>query len=814
MKNTERQSFNISTLSKAIMSSITSAAILPLGLGVSAIAAQVQADDELLLELEEIVVTARKVEENAQESPVAVSAFDAEALAHAGIDSIDQLKMISPSVYQVETFNKTSGSTVTIRGIGTYGSDPAFEGAVGIYIDGVYRSRPGMALGTMNDIAGVEVLRGPQGTLFGKNTTAGAMLLTSAEPTDEFTSGVSVKVGNYDRKEVRAHIGGFVTDDLGLRLSVLDNERDGYIENPDTDETYQYVDDKGAKLNLIYDVNEDLSIKVIADYLKSESQGNYGAVVRRNPELTDATDPLIATLLAAIPAHNGNYYNWDADKPYNILTEPGKEQSKDKGVVFDVNYDIGDMSLRSLTSYREYEHTQENADIDMGLLDLLRRDEVNEIDTFSQEFNLTGDYGDLSYVGGLYYSKETYELTREVEAGVSLQTIAALGAATATPGLPVSAIDIEQDNEVAAIFGQFDYQINDDVSAFLGLRYSREEKDFSRKNLFGSDYDAYGAYLAVNHSLFLALPGTTGPDFEDELVEEELTYAAGIQYFVNEDTQLYATFSHGHKAGGFSFGAEAGGRSWGASPKPNLNPDPSALLPGFGGLITQTFSTESSYDPEFVDSLELGLKMDYMDSRGRLNIALFHSQYDDIQLEVFNGAETQVLNSDEATVQGIELENTFLLSEGLTSVFSVTHLPTAEFGDVPEEVSHLQDRRLPAAPKWSVNFQLAYDRPLNDVIDFYSTFGVAYKDTFFGGATTNIKTHYTLYNLVLGLRDVEGSWDLSLSCQNCTDEIYSAGSFAQPFYVKELVGATEAAAAIVEFRGAPRTWTLNLGYNF
>jgi iron complex outermembrane receptor protein len=219
--------------------------------------------------LEEIIVTAQKRAQSVQDVPLAVTAVSQEMMVDQGIYDIVDLQRAVPSLTVVEGYNRANQTAIVIRGIGTIGTQPAFEGSVGTYIDGVYRSRPGMALSSMLDIDRVEVLRGPQGTLFGKNTTAGALTMTSVEPDAEFRAGGEITLGDYNRQRFQAYVNGGLGDTISARLAVLKDQRDGYTKALFEHDDYGNLDTQAIKLSLLWDATDNLALKLIADYADS-----------------------------------------------------------------------------------------------------------------------------------------------------------------------------------------------------------------------------------------------------------------------------------------------------------------------------------------------------------------------------------------------------------------------------------------------------------------------------------------------------------------------------------------------------------------
>ena len=786
--------------------------------------------------LEEVVVTAQKREQNIQDVPIAVTAMNAESMQSQNIEDLVDIQRASPSLSIRPGYNRASQTPVSIRGIGTSGVSPAFEGSVGVYVDGVYRSRPGMVLGTFNDVGSIEILRGPQGTLFGKNTTAGAMTITSQTPSHEFSYGGELTLGNNGKEKAGLYVSGGLTDSLAMRFSALSDQRDGFFEDPYSSNEEGNINIESYKLQTLWDATENLSVKVIVDYAESDENccfGNSGLVNRTNaPGPLDFLPTAFYDQLAAdnVPVTSGaNGTVGDLYDRRTHVNTPSANENEDKGITLDVNYAFGDAELRSVTAVRNWQFVS-SGDYDFGPADLGQNlTEDYELDSFSQEFNLTGHWENFAngtdYVFGLFYSKETLDYFRTYSEGsdafTNWQTLwtAALsaqpldpsdpanfgqsnlldlfalgygGAANipwATAGQTVSKTAWDYEDEVKAAFVHLTISLTDQLSAIASVRYSEEEKTVDRTNLLFDNHADYVAYIAGN-SVGNGLLGvnTDGPSFEGETVsEEEWTYNFGLQYFVNDSTQLFGSFARGFKAGGIDLAPDTGGQS------PNL---------GIPGGVAPALPL--TYQPEYVDSYEIGLKTDYQDGRGRANIALFRSEFEDIQFSLFSGTGFFIGNAGEAVSQGIEIENTYALSEYLTSNVSLTFLD-AEYGEnVP--APGREGEALNHAPDVAGTISFNYDRDISSQLALFGNVNYIYRSShqLVYGSTTN-SDGYDTVSLQVGLRDIEDRWSATLWCDNCFDEEYLTFIYNQPFYFDNSNRG---------YPGEPRTFGLTLRANY
>jgi iron complex outermembrane recepter protein len=774
---------------------------IAISLALTAPLAASQSNDASHFTLEEIVVTAQKREQSLQDVPIAVTAYDAASLKAQGIQEVTDLNKASPSFNITIGQNKVSNSPVRIRGIGTYGTNAAFEGAVGLYVDGVYRSRSGMVLSTFNDVAGIEILRGPQGTLFGKNTSAGAMILSSTIPDYEFSAGGEMTVGNYNKTRGSLYVNGGVTDKLALRASLVYDKADGFYDNKITGNNVNNTDTQSLKLQALYEPTEDLSIRVIADYSQADEKCCYTQSTRL--EEPTALDKAVIGPFVAVKGLP--YFEKGPHDSDRYINQDGSDKSKDKGLSVDVTYALNeDIDLRSITSYREYENRQKEGDWDFNPYDWGRDyAQSYEFETLTQEFNLTGstDINNIGveYVLGLFYSNEDlqHELSQYVGSDLQALAFAGFGGAIENPNEPVIDNRYNLEDEVKAVYGHFTFELTDQLNLIAGVRYSEEEKNLTMENLVGSDAE-YFAHSVANHQVFYAVaPGSlTGPEGSAGIDEEEVTYTAGLQYFPIEGMQLYANYSKGYKAGGISMNVNAMGVFDPSSPAP-------AYQPGF-------------YAPEYVDAYEIGMKTDYADGRGRLNIAVFYSDFEDIQVNRFDGLQFRTGNAETAVTQGIEIENEFAINEKLTSKVAITYLDDTSFGEVPTSFnSALSGRDQTFAPEWAGNLGLNYEDRLTDALEIYSNFNLSYSGKHFIGNEVDLRQSYSLIDLSLGLKTTDGIWDLSLFCQNCSDQEYYTYGFSAPLAGAALRTVDPSAKdPVMVNTGAPRTYGITVTANF
>ena len=790
------------------------------------------------LTLEEVIVTAQKRAQSLQDVPIAITAISQEMMQNQNIFDVLDLQKAVPSLTIIRGYNRANGVPVVIRGMGTLGAQPAFEGSVGTYVDGMYRARPGMVLSSMLDLGQVEILRGPQGTLFGKNTTAGAITMTSNAPQAEFGYGGEVTLGDYDRQRFVGHVTGPLTDTLSGRLAVLSDERDGFTKALYDHDNYDNLNQETVKGTLAWDATDRLSLKLIADYSDSNEICCFGNPVAYNRAASLVRDPAVGLNEYYLQTSQANFntdldlLDLDPDDRETQLNSQPSNKNTEKGAVFDVNWDLEFAELRSITGYRDWKYNS-SGDFDFGPVDIGELEEDYKVENYSQEFNLTGTFADpgmvqsIEYVAGLYYAHEDFQQYRSFDAGKDQQgiwelfwpaqagvpepTLRALlgGGQWATTGQAIGQVLHKLETETKAVFAHTTIAVTGQFSTILGVRYSDEEKTLDRHNLLYSNVSDYADYLQdyMLGAYFLGA-NIAGPDINGQNYSDgEWTYDIKLQYFFAPDTQVYGGYTRGFKAGGIGMDPEAGG----GQPSGQNSPVLLQTL-GIGNGTGFADLDDATYDPEYVDAWEVGLKSDYLDGRGRVDVALFYNDIKDNQFSIFTGTGFTVLNASTAEVSGIEVENYFAVTSNLRVGVSLTWLDTEYGDDVPAPATSPAPagRNLTFAPDWAGAFNMEYERALGDRLSGFINANWAYRgDHYVAYDIQDKQPAYDLMGLQVGVRTQDGHWDVRAWCDNCFDESYATSYFNAPFYFDDTLAQYEG-----QFLGSPRTYGVTLRMNF
>jgi iron complex outermembrane receptor protein len=634
-------------------------------------------------ELEEIVVTARKREENLQDTPIAVSAFSGENLARRGIVNVADFNQTIPGI-DVQNGSGVAGvANIYIRGVGQRNTEPNLDSGVGIYLDGVYISRADGALMDMNDVRSVQVLRGPQGTLFGKNTTGGAMLIETNRPSEEFEGKLSVTAGDYSRRNAAAVLNvPLVEGTLFTRLSLLSVKRDGYTDNTTLGGEYNDEDRDSAIWQLRWLPTENLTADLNLNWSETDQEPRGLQCVPSSTNFGGGWSSILQNTVVKMTYDGKTLEDFclesaATEKDKIVQDLGGAYTAETQGASMTLNWDINDaLSLKSISAWRSTTAGQSD---DLDPLSIPYQHRTNsdqpfardrETEQWSQEFDLTGRAFDdrLSYIAGLYYFTEETDQSRTV----GLTGPWSLDNPAKPAGHDIifyngTGTDIFTDNEAWAAFLQGDWSLAEKWTLTAGIRYTSETREMTRNSylplvsslssstapLFG--LPALGNVLNVASNTYLMLANTFNPvhdwivsDVDVEDVDSDawtplvsVSYALQDVGFI-ETGSVYLTVSKGFRSGGLS---EA----------------PSADL--------------EEFDPEEVISTEVGLKFDALDSRLRANIALFDLAYDDRQLTTIAVSPQgriagATINAKESGVRGMEIEGTFLPTEKLELTMS------------------------------------------------------------------------------------------------------------------------------------------------
>jgi iron complex outermembrane recepter protein len=742
------------------------------------------------VQLEEILVTARKREESLQNAPVAVTALTAAALDRQQIVSTEDLDRVTPNL-QFTSYGPLSGNNsaaqVFIRGIGQTDPSSGVDPGVGLYIDEVYMGRSVGGVMDFRDVSGVQILRGPQGTLFGRNTIGGAVLLTTTLPGQEFGGELKAGVGDDNLREGFVAVNLPVGETVAGRFSVGARKRDGYVTRIFDGVDLGDENTVTAQTSWQLKASDKLTVTLRGDYTHEDENGSpfVFAAINENQAFPAARSagsgcplatfpaPVLPTLppwVNTVDARCANDATWNLGPFTNGGTAPVESTLTNWGTSLTAKWDINEaFTLKSITAYRELEWSGKRDADNTGLL-ILHTDYQSDGDQLSQELQALINVGKVNGVVGAYYFEESVVDLLQVPFAAPPPVVAAGG-----PG----SRDYQRaaiDNDNVALFTQWSVDFDFGLSASLGLRYTEETKGIQ----------IYGFTITpLTNPNPDPLPSTAPPlnvlptPFEKTF--SSTTGSASVQYRWNSNVMSYVSWSQGFKSGGFN---------------QRFNAPPANFIP-------------TSFDEEEAETLEAGLKSEFGGIL-RVNAAVFHTTYTDMQLIYRVGIVPLLFNAGEATIDGAEIEFTLapgdLIVEGSVgylddSFDSVTPVPGATATVGPNNT-------LPFTPDLQANIGLGYDFHFGD-LKFTPRVDVSYTDSQFFDAANSVEVAQndaiTLVGLSLSIGEAGGKWRVKAGANNLTDELY-------PVAGNSSFGTSAGYAEIIYAR--PRNYYLSASFDF
>jgi iron complex outermembrane recepter protein len=798
--------------------------------------AQDAGTDEEANTLDKITVTAQKREEALQDVPVVVTALSEQALEDNGVRDIKDLQSLVPGLTVTSTQSEAQ-TTARIRGVGTVGDNAGLESSVGVVIDGVYRPRNGVGFGDLGELERIEVLKGPQGTLFGKNTSAGVINVITKRPTYGQAAEAEITVGNYGAFGVSGMYNDSFNDRAAFRIYAAKRKRDGFMdvnvgsgprqEREDQDQNFHTV-----RGQLLLEPSDTLDITLSADYTNRDENCCTAVTIIRGPTAR-IIDSLASDTGVALVADPFARRSWS-----NRSTAQAME---DKGISAQIDWEtpwFGGATLTSITAQRDWESTN-GLDFDYSSADLFHRnpeksDNYTAFDTFSQEIRLAGTSDRFDWLVGAFYADESlhrneaYRVSSAYEPYLSIAVLSQINPAlAASPTAPLfysqasgrpfgtvfsglSANDrYEQNSKSFAVFTNNTWRATDALDLTLGLRYTRENKElesrYSNPNgglgcraLQTNPAQVVAALVARGLTVaqasaaapsvigFGCLPWTNvrhnGRTTDQERDEKEWSGTFKASYRFNETVMAYFSAARGYKAGGFNLDRVQSN---------------TGLSSGTSGIVPVN---DTSFDGEFVDSYELGAKTTWMGGNLLLNATLFHQEYTDFQLNSFLGTSFVVRSIPKVTSQGLDAE-LLLQKNGWMVQTGLTYADT-KYGDdlLPDaDLRLLPGSRPSFAPEWSGTVSVGYDWDIGSSMKARANVGAKYMSEYNTGSDLDpqkLQESYTLMNARFSIGGIDDRWSVDLWSQNLTDKEYYQVAIDSPLQP----GSWSA------FLGAPRTY--------
>jgi iron complex outermembrane receptor protein len=737
------------------------------------------AADEDVSRGEVIVVTARRRQESAQAVPLAISVVKGDSIEATGNFNVVKLQQLAPTL-QVYTSNPRNTS-VNIRGLGVpFGlTSDGFEQGVGIYVDDVYNSRVAAATFDFLDVSQVEVLRGPQGTLYGKNTTAGAINITTNQPTFDFEGRAELTLGNLDYRQAKAAVSGPLTDTVAVRIAAASTTRRGTLYNVTTKRWINEQDNLGLRGTVLFKPNDDLSITLSGDYSQQDPYGFGTAFVRvgkTQRALNRQYDGLVAAINAATPGRN---YAVPSRNVYDRLTDidaPLQAGNKIGGASLRVNWKLGAGELTSITAWRFWDWKPQNDRDFTGLSIVSKSQNPSQQNQYSQEFRYNYEGDKVDFVIGLFGFKQRID-TQGTEQQGSDAAVWSTGNPLTSPatltGLTASNTQYLK-SESAALFGQASYKLTDALTIQPGLRinYDKKEGFYQRLVTNGAGQlisctatPAPGTVAGTAAQCNVYQPQATSPSAS----KWNLSYDINLNYKVAPDILAYATYAKSFKTLGIN---------------QNGLPLTTANVPDLSA---------STVKPESVNHFEVGLKTQFLNRRATFNLSAFLTEIKNFQATVnggqFGTVRGYLANAEKVRTQGIEADLKFVASDRFTAYanaaytdakyvkFTNAPCPPELSGGTLQPVGATPDysnagvagtlsprqcdisgQQLPGVSKWAFSYGAEYNLPaklLGKDGQVYLGVDGSYRSSWNSNASPSIYTvvdGYALTNFRLGFR--------------------------------------------------------------
>jgi outer membrane receptor protein involved in Fe transport len=710
-----------------------------------------------------IIVTASKREQTLQEVPISVSVTSGETLENAQIRDVLDLQTVTPSL-RVSQLQSASATTFIIRGFGNGDNNFGIEPSVGVFIDGVFRSRSAAALSDLNMIQRIEVLNGPQSTLFGKNASAGVISVITKEPQYEFGGLVEASYGNYNALVLRGELTGPISDSIAFSVDGSYNRRDGYANIVNLDEDISDRNRWTARGQLLIEPSADFKIRMIADY------GRIDEVCCQVTTLV--AGPSAPAVFAVGGALDTNFFSYDT-----FLSQVPRNTVDNYGGSIQADWNIGNLTLTSITAYRELQNFLDQ-DVDFTSADVVSETRDQAVDTFTQELRISSDFdGPINFLLGGFYFDESISQDSRLTTGADTRAFFSLLAGNpmvfngveAALGLPQNSIfspglltaeQFSMNNEAWSVFGTVDFEPADGLVFTAGFNYTDDRKNFalsqqsfdelSNVNLVDAFITLASGGAVTNRAAFQALPAAnqqgllavaTNPasnpflglapfQFQPPFLnipnsvepgrtnDDQFTYLLRAAYQVSNEVNIYGSYSTGFKASSINLSRDSRPAFGDFIPGPQGTTLTGARTPGSSfaapaspitnaGLGVANLGTGSRFaGPEEAEVYEIGVKAQW-DGFG-FNLAVFDQTIQGFQSFLFTGTGFQLNNAGQQSVRGFELDTTIRPTDGLVFTFAATHLDP-NFDDFTESpVGNLTGFRPGGIPAWSLATSATY----------------------------------------------------------------------------------------------------------
>jgi iron complex outermembrane receptor protein len=798
----------------------------------------------------DIIVTATKRSRNLQDVPIVVTTVDHQLLQDTGVKDIKDLAVLAPGLLVTSTTSEAS-TTARIRGIGTVGDNPGLESSVGVVVDGVYRSRNGVGFGDLGNLDHIEVLKGPQGTLFGKSATAGVINIITQKPQFDFHANGSFEVGNYGDVGGDVEVTGpLIKDQLAASLYFADRHRDGFFDvstgnGPRTSTTDNNRNFYTIRGQLLATPTDNFTARIIGDYSHRDERCCMATIVR------NSAGNFANSLVQALGGYDGNAADPYAFHAYS--NRPDGQKIGDGGVSLQMDWKTGPGTLTSITAYRDWKTTAGfDADFGTADLDYLPPDRSNstEFKTFSQEVRYAGSSKLVDWLVGGFYSDERLDQNSSVRVGSQFTPYLSLLFSSLVEGKPdptflqtgltfpyVGGVNYasgdgsldryRQSDETYALFTDDTFHLTSALDLDLGVRYTIDRKKLNNYDdnigggagcaaanaafaiLEGVNPTAAEELAAVNNTMCLPFlsPGFNNFHNYQQETEHNFSGTAKLSYRVSPQLLLYGSYARGYKAGGFNLD------------RVQCTVGQPGCAPGSAAAITPILDTY--FPKETNDAFEVGEKATLFDRHLLLNAALFYQKYQGFQLNTFTGLVFVVDSVPHVTSKGVDADFVWFASPKLSFQGGVTYADT-RYDLSSSELAALQLKtgflggahsRLSLAPEWSASLSGTYTQDLGSRFKLRFNMGAKYSSEYNTGSDLDpgkIQKGYVLANARVAFGPQSDLWSIEFWSQNVLDTHYKQIAFDSGFQNVP----TNATGVLDAFLGAPRTFGATFRFKY
>lgn len=831
---------------------LASAAIGSICIGSAGAIAQDADNDDDGFALEEIMVTAQKRPQTLQETPIAVSVTTADTLEKARILDISDLQSVVPSL-RVTTLQTSSNTNFVIRGFGNGANNAGIEPSVGVFIDGVYRSRSAAQIGDLPRLERVEVLRGPQSTLFGKNASAGVISVVTAAPSYETEGAVEASYGNYDARTIKGYFTTGLSDTFAVSMSGGVNKRDGYIETTNT--AFDDINNRdrwNIRGQALWEPSEDVRFRFIADYSKIDEL------------CCGVTNIVNGPTAAAIQALGGTIL--DDSNPFSYtspINEAPINEIKDYGFSLQADVDFDGFALTTISSFRSNDSLNDSEPDYTGLEILDSAFNEANIDTWTQEIRLqsTGD-NRIDWMVGGYYFKEDITQVQGLEYGAAARNYVSLLAGdsaftlfptiealtTLAPGSIFSADTVTretftQDDKAYSLFGTIDIHLNDKLTLTGGLNYTRDKKTVTGSTVNGdalSSIDLFtnnggilpaaffaqaftgatglpatpanialieslqpGTSAAIQAGVTSSIQGLQALQFQPQFLafpnsvqdgktdDDKLTWTARLTYQINDNVNVYFSAATGYKS-----------TSWNLSRDARPFAVNQAALEAAGlTQVNQTYGTLYA-GPEESTVYELGIKARF--EHGAINVAIFDQTINGFQSNIFTGAGFVLGNAGKQSTKGVEIEATWVPTENFEFRYAGTFLDPI-YDDFPNSAAgDLSGQRPAGIHEVSMSTSATYYFEPTDTMSAYIRGDWLYEsDVQVVDNIPGVNRKVSTFNGSIGFE-----WE-----NGVTMNIWGRNLFNDEYFLSAFPGVIQA-GTVNGYANAPRMYGVTVGYKF